>query len=115
MISMLGFLVMSIHSSRKALIITLIVKKTPTKITTEYLNDFDVLSLDLVIELLEYIQINNHAINLMEKKQLPYYLIYIFYSKKLEIFKTYIVTYLKIGFIFLFISLANIPIIFNQY
>lgn len=51
------------------------------------------------MELLENININKYTIKLIEEKQPSYRPIYAFIPVELEILKTYIKTYLKIGLI----------------
>ena len=65
-------------------------------------------------ELSEYTGINNHAIKLVEGKQLLFGLNYSLRAVKLEILKTYIKTNLANNFIRLFKSLAEALILFNQ-
>lgn len=52
-------------------------------------------------------EINNHAMNLVEEKQLIYGIIYSLSSVELQIFKTYIETYLWNRFINLWKSLVG--------
>lgn len=58
--------------------------------------------------------INKHTIELIDRKQLFYKPIYILGSVELEMLKTYIKTYLKMGFIWPFKSFAGVPIIFDK-
>ena len=58
------------------------------------------------MELSENISMNEHAIELIDKKQPPYDPIYILSAVELEILKTYIKTHLMTGFIQLFKSLV---------
>lgn len=78
---------------------------------SDYLNVF---SFDLVIELSKNIGINKYAMKLIRSIQLFYKLIYALSLIELEILKTYIKTYLKIGFIKYFKSTASAPILFNK-
>ena len=57
---------------------------------------------------------NEHAIKLVEGKQLLYRLIYALSPVELETLKTYIETYLKTGFIWSFKSFAGTPILFDK-
>lgn len=56
---------MTIHPSRMVHIALLIVDKVPITVHTEYSNFLDVFSLKSTIELLEYIEINHHPIELI--------------------------------------------------
>ena len=56
---------LGIHPSRKPQIANLIVKKALTKIPNKYVDFPDVFSLNLASKLLEYTEINNHAIKLV--------------------------------------------------
>lgn len=67
----------------------------------------------LELKLLEYNNINDHTIKLMESKQLFYELIYSLGLIKLKTLKTYIKIYLKVDFIQLFKSSAEALILFN--
>ena len=62
----------------------------------------------------EHTEINTHAINLQERKQLPYGPIYSLGSVELETFKTYIKTNLANGFIHPSKSPAGTPILFDK-
>ncbi len=66
------------------------------------------------MELPENIGINEHAIQLIEGKQLPYGPIHTLNPVELETLKTYIKTHLKTGLIRLFKSLARAPILFDK-
>lgn len=66
------------------------------------------------MELLENIGINKQNIELVEGKQLLYGLIYTFSPRKWGIFKTYIETHIKTGFIELSKSPANTLIFFDK-
>ena len=57
---------------------------------------------------------NEYAIKLVEKKQLPYGPIYALSLIELETLKTYIKTYLKTGFIRSFKSFVGAPILFDK-
>lgn len=69
---------------------------------------------NLVIKLPENISINKYAIKLINKKQPLYRPIYILSLVELKILKTYIKTYLKIGFIRSCKSLTDIFIFFDK-
>ena len=60
----------------------------------------DIICSDLAIELFKNTEINEHAIELLDSKQPPYYgLIYAINPVELETLKAYIKTYLKTRFI----------------
>lgn len=80
----------------------------------EYSDFADMFFPDIINELAENININKHAIKLVNNKQLPYRHIYIFILVEFEILKAYIKTHLKTGFIQPLKSLAGIPIMFNK-
>lgn len=73
--------------------------KALTEVLLKYVDYVDVFSFDRAMELPENININEHAIELEEGKQLSYELIYSLNPVELETLKTYIKTHLKIGFI----------------
>ena len=54
------------HLSRKSQIAYLKADKASTKVLSKYINFADVFSLKLVIELSKYMEINDHAIELMD-------------------------------------------------
>lgn len=88
--------------------------KSPTEIIIEY-NDFThFFSLDLAIRSLNRTGINKHAIKVLEGKSPLYSLIYSQNLVELETFKTYIVTQLKIRFIYTSKSLGAMPLIFDK-
>lgn len=62
------------------------------KVLAKYLNNDNIYFLDLVIELLENIGINEHAIELIDGKKLFYGSIYAFSLIKLKTFQFYIKT-----------------------
>lgn len=74
----------------------------------------NVFPFNLVIELLENTGINKYAIELVEDKQPLYGLIYTLSPIELEILKTYIETYLKIGFIRPFKSHVKELVLFDK-
>ena len=55
-----------VYTFRRPQIFSLIVKKALTKVSAKYLDFVDVFSLDLVSELHEHIEINNHTIKLVD-------------------------------------------------
>ena len=75
-------------------------EKAPTKIPPEYADYANVfLFSKLAIELPENTDINKHAVELKDGKQLPYGPIYSLDPVELKTFKTYIETHFKTGFI----------------
>ena len=88
--------------------------KACTKIPAEYADYADIFSSDLAIELLENMEINELAIKLIDRKQLPYGPIYAFSLVELEILKTYIKIHLKTGFIQPSKSPADALILFDK-
>lgn len=66
------------------------------------------------MELPENISINKYTIKLIEEKQSLYRPIYAFIPVELEILKTYIKTYLKIGLIQISKFLAGVFILINK-
>lgn len=89
----------SIYSSQIAQIAAFELDKAHTKILTEYSNYADVFSSNLAIELSKNTGINEHAIELIDGKELPYGHIYALNPIELEILKTYIKTHLQTGII----------------
>lgn len=70
--------------------------------------------MDLAIELPENTEINEHAIKLINAKQLSYGLIYALNPVELENLRAYIETHLKTGFIRSSKFLTSAPILFDQ-
>ncbi len=89
----------SIHLSRAAQIAALQWDKAPTKIPAKYSDYADVFSSDLAMELPENTRMNEHAIELIEGKQLSYGPMYALSPVELETLKAYIKTHLKTGII----------------
>lgn len=83
-------------------------------VSPKYCNYAYIFSPNLVIGLLEYISINNHAIKLEKNKEPLYSLIYSRDLLDLKTLKTYISIYLKIGFIRPFKFPARAFILFDQ-
>lgn len=79
---------------------------------TKYLNYSNVFSSDSATELHKYIGINDHSINLIDNKQLSYYLVYSLRLMELETLRTYIKINLANGFIKPSKLLTSAPIIF---
>ncbi len=73
--------------------------KAPTKVPSEYADFADVFSTKLTAELLEHTGINNHAIELVDDRQLPYSPIFSLGSVELETLKAYIENNLANGLI----------------
>ena len=99
-----------IHSSHQAQVALLMSEKTGIPI--KYSNFSNVFSLDSAVELPEYIGINDHLINLLDDKQLPYGSIYSLGLVELEMLKTYIKVNLANGFIRPSKFPADAPILF---
>ena len=87
-------------------------KSEKTGIPDEYSNVSDVFSSDSAAELPGNTGINDHPINLLDNKQLPYGPIYSLMLVELEMLKTYIKANLASGFIRLSKSLAAALILF---
>ena len=103
---------MPIHPSRQAQVATLTSEETG--IPAEYSDFSNVFSSDSAAELPEHTGINDHPIDLLDNKQLPYGPIYSLGPVKLEMLKTYIKANLASGFIRPSKSLAGAPILFVQ-
>ena len=88
--------------------------KAPTEIPPEYTNYANVFSPDLAMELPENTGINEHVIELIEGKKLPYGPIYSLGPVELETLKAYSKTHLKTGFIWPSKFLADAPIYFDK-
>lgn len=73
--------------------------KAHTIVVPEYSNFANVFFLKLAAERLDYTEINNHVINLMDSKYLFYKPIYSLGLIELEIFNIYIEIYLANNFI----------------
>ncbi len=87
------------HPSKRAQIAHLKANEAPTKVPSEYVDFADVFSPKLAVELLEHTGINNHAIELVDDRQLPYGPIYSLGPMELETLKAYIENNLASGFI----------------
>ena len=85
---------LNVHLSRKPWISGLIVEETFIKVSAKYLDFADVFFPDLVSELLEHTEINNHAIKLIDGQQPLYKPLYSLRPVEWEIPKAYIETYL---------------------
>ena len=105
---------MTIHPTWATQINALKQDEASTRLRSKYANYADVFPLGLAMELPENISINGHAIELEEGKQLLYKPTYSLEPIELETLKTYIKTYLQIGFIQPSKSLAVAPILFDK-
>lgn len=76
LIYVMALLAIFIYSSKKAPIKALIVKKALIKVLVKCLDYVDIFLPNLAIGLLKHNRINNHAINLVKRKQLFYGPIY---------------------------------------
>ncbi len=103
-----------IHPFRAAQIATLQWDKASTKIPAEYSDYADVFSSDLAMELPENTGMNEHAIELIERNQLPYGPIYALNPVELETLKAYIETHLKTALIRPSKFPAGAPILFDK-
>lgn len=99
---------------RQAQMVLLKADETFTVIFTKYIDFVDVFLSDLAAEFLKYIEINNHVINLIDKKQLFYEPIYSLKPVDMKTLKIYIETNLANGFIRHSKSLTGISIFFFQ-
>ena len=99
-----------IHSSCQAQVALLISDKN--EILTEYSNFSNLFSLDSAVKLPEHTRINDHSINLLNNKQLPYGPIYSLRLIELKLLKTYIKANLANSFINSSKSLSSILILF---
>ena len=103
---------MLIYPTYEAQIASLTGKKIG--IFAKYFDFFNIFSLNSTEEQLEYNRINNHPINILDNKQLPYSPIYCLDLVGLETLKTYLKANLAIGFIRLSKSPASTLIPFVQ-
>ena len=88
--------------------------KAPIKISSKYTDYINVFSLDLAIELLENMEMNKHAIELIDGKQPLYGPIYTLSPVELETLKTYIKIHLKTRFIWPSKFPTSASILFNK-
>ena len=105
---------LDVHPFRRPQISGLIAKKTPTKVPTKYSDFVDIFSPNLASELPEHIEINNHAIELVDCQQPPYEPIYSLGPVELETLKAYIETNLANEFIRPSKSPAGALILFDR-
>ncbi len=102
------------HPSKKAQIAYLKADKTPIKVLSRYADFANIFSSKLVVELLEYMGINNHTIELINDWQSLYDLIYSLGPVELKTLKMYIENNLANGFIKSFKFSARAPIFFDK-
>ena len=103
-----------VHSSKKAQIAHLKVDKAYTNILSKYTNFANIFLSKLITKFLQYTDINNHPIKLIDDQQLLYNLIYSLSLVKLKILKAYIKNNLANSFIKSFKSPTKAPIFFNK-
>lgn len=103
----------SVHPSWATQIALLIADEAPVTVPAEYSDFAEVFSSESAAELPKYTKINDHPIKLIDDQQPPYELIYSLELTELETLKTYIKTNLAKGFIRLFKSPAETPILFS--
>ena len=101
-----------IHLDREAQIASLFTEEV--KIPDKYSDFTNVFSEEKTLVLPEYTELNEHAIDLEDDKQLPYGPIYSLSPVELETLKTYIEIHLKTGFIRPSKSPAGAPILFDK-
>ncbi len=102
------------HPSRKAQIAHQKADEAPTKVPSEYANFADIFSPKLVVELLKYTGINDHAIELVDDWQPLYGPIYSLEPVELETLKAYIENNLASDFIRSSKSPTGAPILFDR-
>lgn len=88
-----------IYNLQKAWITALKWSEAPIKVLTKYSNFSNIFSNKKALILLEQTNLNKYTIKLKDDKQPSYEPVYSMSPVKLKIFKTYIETALKIGFI----------------
>ncbi len=102
------------HPSRRAQIAHRKVDEAPTKVPNEYADFADVFYPKLAVELPEYTEINDHAIELVDNRQPLYGPIYSLEPVELEILKAYIKNRLASDFIRPSKSPTRAPILFDK-
>ena len=105
---------MEVHPDQEVQIAALIANKALVSIPLEYSDFEDMFSKKSAAVLPEYTEINTHAIDLEEGKQLLYRSIYSLEPVKLKTLKIYIKTNLANGFIRLSKSPAGVSILFDK-
>ena len=103
-----------VYSSCRAQIAALVANKAHNSILTEYSDFADIFSPELASELPEHIEINNHAIELVDDWQPSYEPSYSLELEELKTLKNYIETNLANGFIRLSKSPAKTPIFYDK-
>ena len=114
LIASLGSTLLNVHLFRRPQISSLIAKKAFIKVSNKYTNFADVFSLDPAFKLSKYIEINDHAIKIVDGQQPPSGPIYSLEQVKLKTLKAYIETNLANGFIKPSKSLAGTLILFDR-
>ena len=92
-------LIMQVYPFHQAQLRLLLANKAPIQVPSKYSDFPNVFLFDLVIELPENIGMNEHDIELVDRKQPHYGPIYALSPVELETLNTYIKTNLKTGFI----------------
>ncbi len=103
-----------VYPSKRAQIAHLKVDEATTKVPSKYTDFADVFSLKLAVELLEYTEINDHALELGDDWQPLYSPIYNLGPVELETLKAYIKNNLASSFIQPSKSSTGAPILFNK-
>lgn len=88
-----------VHSSYQTQIAFLKANEAPTAVSTKYADIVNIFSPNLIAEFWEYIEINNHVIDIINGKQTLYRLIYSLELMELKILKIYIKINLANNFI----------------
>ena len=88
-----------VYPSKRAQVAYLKADKAPTIVSSKYADFANVFSPKLAAKLLKYMEINDHAIKLVDDQQPPYSLIYSLGLMELETLKVYIKNNLTNGFI----------------
>ena len=105
---------MPVHSKRQAQVGALLFDKAPSEVPAKYYDYSNIFSADNAAEILEHIEINDHAIKLEEGKQPLFGPIYSLKPVELETMKTDIKTNLANNFIWPSKSSTRAPILFNR-
>lgn len=98
---------MQVHLLYQAYIRLLLADETFIKVSSKYFDWVNIFAFDLMIELPNNTGINKYVIKLVEGKQPLYGPIYSLEPVALKTFKTYIKTFLKVGFIWALKSLTD--------
>ena len=110
---MLIYLKKQAQIQNKARIKAIIFNKAFTIILAEYFNYNNIFLAEYIVELLEYIKINDHVTKLKKGRQLFFRLFYNLKLVELETLKTYIKSNLANDFIYFFKSPAKALILYN--